>query len=110
MTEEKEKVYLRTRVPKDVHRAFKKASVDEGRTMEEIAAELIQEWLDERSLDYSSVTTHHDVLAATHFLSMLAHGIRPSSSDIHEVAQATNIEEELLHLLCTKVFHDTSMT
>ncbi|MDF5721527.1 MAG: hypothetical protein PUP91_13810 [Rhizonema sp. PD37] len=49
MTEEKEeKIYLRTRIPKHIHKELKKASIDDQRTIEEIVAELIEEWLRQR--------------------------------------------------------------
>ena len=111
MTEEKEeKVYLRTRIPKEIHREFKKASVDDGRTMEEIAAELIRDWLHERTISLEDASSRNYDLAATTFLTMLANGIRPSDPDICEVAHATNIEVELLYLLCAKLFNDTPTT
>ncbi|MDZ8260618.1 hypothetical protein [Nostoc sp. ChiQUE01b] len=104
--EKEEKVYLRTRIPKEIHREFKKASIDDGRTMEDIAADLIQDWLDERNISQENVSNRNYDLAATTFLTMLANGIRPSDSELQEVAHATNIEIELLYLLCDKLFND----
>ena len=43
-----EKQYLRTRIPKTLHRDFKMLCVAEGKTMEDIVAELIKRWVDER--------------------------------------------------------------
>jgi hypothetical protein len=108
--EKEEKVYLRTRIPKEIHREFKKASIDAGRTMEEIAADLIQDWLDERNISQENVSNRNYDLAVTTFLTMLANGVRPSDPDISEVAHATNIEVELLHMLCEKLFNDISTT
>ena len=45
-----EKQYLRTRIPKTLHRDFKMLCVAEGKTMEDIVAELIQQWVDERKM------------------------------------------------------------
>jgi hypothetical protein len=108
--EKEEKVYLRTRIPKEIHREFKKASIDDGRTMEDIAADLIQDWLDERNTPQEKASNRDYALAATTFLTMLANGIRPSDPDISEVAHATNIEVELLYLLCEKLFNDIPTT
>jgi hypothetical protein len=108
--EKEEKVYLRTRIPKEIHREFKKASIDAGRTMEDIAADLIQDWLDEQNISQENVSNRSHDLVATTFLTMLANDIRPSDTDIHEVAHATNIEAELLYQLCDKLFNDTPTT
>ena len=47
--EQEEKIYLRTRIPKSIHKELKKASIDDQRTIEEIVAELIEEWLRQRN-------------------------------------------------------------
>lgn len=104
--EKEEKVYLRTRIPKEIHREFKKASIDAGRTMEEITADLIQDWLDEQKISQENVANRNYELAATTFLTMLANNLRPSERDIAEVANTTNIELELLYSLCEKLFND----
>lgn len=108
MTGEKdEKVYLRTRIPKDIHREFKKASVDEGRTMEDITADLISDWLYKRSISHVDNAVEDYGLTNATFLTMLANNVRPSDTDILRVAQGTNIEIELLQLLRQRLFHDT---
>lgn len=45
------KVYLKARVPESLHREFKKAAIDEKRSMEEIVAELVEGWLKSRKED-----------------------------------------------------------
>jgi hypothetical protein len=40
-----ERMYFRTRIPKELHREFKKICIDIDRTMEDVAAELISEWV-----------------------------------------------------------------
>ena len=42
------KVYLKARGPESLHREFKKAAIDEKRSMEEIVAELVEYWLKSR--------------------------------------------------------------
>jgi hypothetical protein len=39
------KMYFRTRIPKELHREFKKFCIDVDRTMEDVAAELINDWV-----------------------------------------------------------------
>lgn len=39
------RMYFRTRIPKDLHREFKKYCIDLDRTMEDVAAELISDWV-----------------------------------------------------------------
>jgi hypothetical protein len=39
------KMYFRTRISKELHREFKKFCVDVDRTMEDVASELIHDWI-----------------------------------------------------------------
>ena len=43
-----EKQYLRTRVPKELHKEFKQMCVAEEVTMEDVVAELIESWVQEK--------------------------------------------------------------
>jgi hypothetical protein len=43
--QEDEKMYFKTRIPKELHREFKKFCIDIDRTMEDVAAELINDWV-----------------------------------------------------------------
>lgn len=46
---EKDVVYVRARVPKDIHLEFKIAALKAGKDMDKIINELIVSWLKERS-------------------------------------------------------------
>ncbi len=47
--EKEEKIYLRTRIPKHIHRLLKIAAIDEQTTIEQIVAALIEEWAERRN-------------------------------------------------------------
>lgn len=97
--EDKEKiVYIKSRVPASLHREFKKAAVDAGKPMEEITAQLIEEWLTHRGIENAPD------LKAIDLLKLLLVERKPTDGEIAEVAHSEGLSPEALYKLRDRLF------
>ena len=99
---ESEKIFLRARIPRELHRELKRASVDDDCTIEQMVAIAVTEWLDRRRENKPTVNDDKEDLAR--FVRKLAQGTRPTDEDCIFAAHESGIDTELALKLRDQIF------
>lgn len=102
MTEDK--VYLRTKIPKSLHIKLKKICLDEGRTIEHVAAKLIADWINSRETDTKDTTNQDDKEDLARFIRGIALGNRPTDEECIFAAHEAGFDAELAIKLRDRLF------
>ena len=98
-----DKVYLRTKIPKSLHIKLKKICLEEGRTIEHVAANLISDWVNSHEND-TKTDNQDDKEDLVRFIRGIAQGNRPTDQDCIFAAHEAGFDAELAIKLRDRLF------